>query len=373
MKPPRVLHVVGGMNRNGIETWLMRVTRTVDRRDFTFDFLLHDADETAYERELTQLGCRVLRVPVPKRSVLYSRALEQCLRRERCDILHSHEHHTTGTILRAAARAGLTVRIAHSHNDSRPADARASLARRAFNAVNRRWLDRYAHAGFAASPHAASALYGESWHADPRWRVLSYGIDMAAFRQRVNAADTRDRLAIPRGARVIGHVGRFEEQKNHRFFVEIASALVQRVPSAHFLLIGDGTLRQDIRGQIDRAGLTRRFTLLRNRADVPELMLGAMDAFLFPSLYEGLGIVLIEAQAAGLPCIMSSAVPPEADVFRAANARLDLAHPVNEWVDAVTTALARGREFNINALESSPWSISRSTTALLTAYEGLLP
>jgi glycosyltransferase involved in cell wall biosynthesis len=375
MKPLRVLHVVGGMQRAGLETWLMHVTRSISRREFAFDFLLHEPQETAYEPELRELGCRILRVPVSKRSLRYRSALHQCLASGSWDVLHSHEHHTTGTILRAGAGAGMRLRIAHSHNDTRPVDARASMARKAFNRLNRRWLRRHAQAGFAASTHAATALFGEGWREDGRWRVLPCGIDLRPFRQAVDAADLRARTGVPAGARVVGHVGRFECQKNHRFFVEVARVLARRSETFHFLLVGEGSLEGETVAHIERAGLRGRFTLLRNRRDVAALMLGAMDAFLFPSLHEGLGLAVIEAQAAGLPCVMSAAVPPEADIFPAANVRLDLTRCAGEWADAVTAAVERGRSVDnmrrTALLEGSPFSISRSAVALLTAYQEL--
>ncbi|HET8549920.1 MAG TPA: glycosyltransferase [Bryobacteraceae bacterium] len=375
MKPLRVLHVVGGMNRAGIETWLMHVTRGLDRREVAFDFLLHDPRETAYEPELRDLGCGILRVSESKHSLFYQAALARCFESGRWDIVHSHEHHTTGTILRAAARSGVPVRIAHSHNDTARADQRAGVPRRLFNHVNRRWLERHADAGFAASPAAAAALFGQRWQDDARWRVLFCGIDLSPFAARVEHAELRQRLGIPKGARVIGHVGRFEEQKNHTFLIEIARDLVARDPNSHFLLVGEGRLQPAVRARTDRAGLSRYFTFAGSRPDVPELMLGAMDAFLFPSLYEGLGIAAIEAQAAGLPCIVSSVVPREADVLPGAIARLELRRAPGEWAGAVIAALSQPRfdaSLRLAALEASPFSIGRSAGALLDRYETLV-
>ena len=375
MKPLRVLHVVGGMNRAGIETWLMHVTRAVGRSDFAFDFLLHEPRETAYEPELRELGCGIARVPAGKRSPAYARALERCFANGRWDIVHSHEHHTTGLILRAAARAGVRIRVAHSHNDTRLADARACLVRKTFNRVNRIWTWRHAHAGLAASEPAAAALFGQSWRDDPRWRVLACGIDPGPFRRPVNSAAIRRGLGFPAGAFVIGHVGRFERQKNHAFFIEVARELSSRSPAFHFLLVGEGSLQADVCARIETAGLSHRFTVLRDRSDVPELMLGAMDVFLFPSLHEGLGLAAVEAQAAALPCIMSSSVPAEADLFPAANARLALTRSAGEWADAVVAALGRGRHADIAgrlaAIENSGFCVSRSAAALLSAYREL--
>src|SRR5690606_15972476 len=211
--------------------------------------------------------------------------------------------HYSGWALRTAAQARVPVRIAHSHNDTSAVQARASLPRRAYLTLMKYSIDRYATHRLSASRLAASALFKSGWETDLRHRLLYYGVDLTPFGAAVDGRSLRADLNIPPNAFVIGHVGRFAEQKNHRFLIEIAAEVCHHDRNARFLLVGDGPLRPRIEQQVAQAGLGERVIFAGLRADVPALMTGVMDCFLLPSLFEGLGIVLIEAQAAGLPCI----------------------------------------------------------------------
>src|SRR5262249_49008326 len=137
------------------------------------------------------------------------------------------------------------------------------------------------------------------------------------------------------GAFVIGHVGRFAEQKNHRFVLEVFAEVARREANAWLLLVGEGDLRPSIQSELFRRGLGERVVSTGSRADIRRLLLGAMDLFLFPSLYEGSPVVLIETQAAGLPCVISDTISPEAVVVEGLVERLSLSESAGKWADAV--------------------------------------
>jgi len=142
-------------------------------------------------------------------------------------------------------------------------------------------------------------------------------------------------LGLSEDAFVVGHVGRFSQPKNHRFLIEIFSEIVKREPRAHLLLVGDGELRSTYEKTITSAGLADRVSFLGSRSDVPQIMLGAMDVFLFPSLYEGLGLALIEAQAAGLRAIIAANIPGEVDVVKPLLRRMSLSQSSSVWAEEV--------------------------------------
>jgi glycosyltransferase involved in cell wall biosynthesis len=373
--PLCVLHVLGRMDRGGAETWLMHMLRGIDRRQVRMDFLVHSPLRGVFDDEIRGLGSRILTCPGPNRPWSYVPRLRRILREAGpFDVVHSHVHHFSGVVLAVAASVGVPIRIAHSHNDMAAHEAQSSWPRRAYLRGVNRLLRRYATAGLACSSIAARDLYGSKWESDPRWRRLLYGIDLSPFTAQVDRAAVRRELELPPDALVVGHVGRFVEQKNHSFLVEVAAEVARREPRAHFVLAGDGPLRESIAQDVRRRGLASRFRFLGVRPDVARLMLGGMDLFLFPSRFEGLGIVLVEAQSAGLPCVFTDTVPEEADVVAPLVHRQSLAASPAVWAETVLAALRSSRLDQATALaqvRQSPFDVDRSLGALTEFYRSV--
>jgi glycosyltransferase involved in cell wall biosynthesis len=370
----RILHVLRAMNRGGIETWLMHALRHIDRSAFHMDFLLATRERCDYDAEILRLGGGILRVdrPNPKRPLKYGRDLSRILSTHGpYDVVHSHEQEMSGYILRCAAKQSIPVRIAHSHNDvTRIPGFSLSLAHRLRARVLRHWIDQYATSGLACSRRAASALFGPHWDCEPRWRVLHYGIDLKPFRCHTNQTGMRAELGIGPTEFVIGHVGRFHEQKNHAFIIDVVKELATRGCRPRLLLVGDGELRPTIEERARRAGLIDSVIFAGVREDIPRLIRNVMDVFLFPSRFEGLGLVLLEAQAAGIPCVVSDVVPPEASVVPRLVQTLSLSKSPVEWAEHVLQARSTRcdpREA-IGALERSGFDIRTSILGLQNLY-----
>lgn len=339
----RILHVVGSMNRAGVETWLMHVLRHIDREQFQMDFLVHSATPGAYDHEIRELGGKLIPCPHTRNPFAYARAFRRILRDHGpYDVVHSHVQHFSGLIMPVAKVADVPVRIAHSHLDTSHLHAAASFIRRLYHRLAERLIRTFATDGLAASQVAASALFGQGWGADARFRVLYCGIDLAPFRLQRPNISLRDEFGIPEGAFVVGHVGRFDAQKNHAFLLEVAENVIQRDADVYFLLVGDGPLRPGIEQAVIEAGLEDRVVFAGSRSDVPYMMTEAMDAFIFPSMFEGLPLVLMEAQAAGLPVIVSGAVAPEADIVPRLISRLSL-DDAESWTTAIDILRQDGR------------------------------
>jgi len=372
--PIRILHVVGGMNRGGIETWLMHILRHIDRDRFHMDFLVHTAEPCAYDDEVYAIGSKIIPCLNPSKPWLYASNFKRILREYGpYDIVHSHVHHFSGYVLWLAKQAGIPVRIAHSHNDTSAVEAKAVWHRRLYLALTKNWMARYATMGLGCSHKAVANLFGSDWQSDPRWRVLYYGINLTPFQKQVDSGSLHVELGIPTDAFVIGHVGRFAEQKNHVFLLEIAAEVAKREPKMRLLLLGEGSLRSDIEQKVLQVGLSDRVIFAGIRPDVPEIMGSIIDIFLFPSLHEGLGLVLIEAQAAGLPCIFSSVVPDEADVVKPLVRRLSLSQPASEWAEGVLTQRDAGSTITksdaLALVETSPFNIETSVKQLESIYQ----
>lgn len=249
--------------------------------------------------------------------------------------MHSHLHHFSGYTLRLARLSGVPIRIAHSHNDISAEHAKSGLYRRWYCSVMKSWIADNATLGLGCSRKAVADLFGSQWQADPRWQLLYYGIDLEPFQNLVDPVAVRAEFNIPADAFVIGHVGRFHPQKNHQFLIEIAAQIAQREPKMYLLLLGEGYLQSEIFDRVLQMGLGDRVIFAGSRSDIPRLMRGAMDVFLLPSLHEGLALVLIEAQATGLPCIFANIVPDEADVIKPLIRRLSLSQPASMWAEAI--------------------------------------
>jgi glycosyltransferase involved in cell wall biosynthesis len=365
----RVLHVLGALNPGGVETWLMHVLRHIDRDRFQPDFCLFGKEKGVYALDAEQLGSRVILCPARPGIWTLGRRFRRILREGNYDVVHSHVHHFSGAVLRSAKAEGVPRRIAHCHSTG---DGKGSgPSRILYRRLMKHWIRKYATHGLAASAEAAAALFGPNWQSDPRFRVLHCGIDLEPFWQDVSREAVRQELGIPPNAPVVGHVGRFAPAKNHAFLLDIAAEVIKRRPEVYFLLVGDGPLRPDIEAKARHLGIEKNVIFAGVRADVPRLMLGAMDLFVFPSLWEGLGIVLVEAQAAGLRCVCSDAVPPEAVVVPDAVRYVRLSAGAGEWAAVVLRTLEYGRLREAGALEliaKGDFNVQKSCQDLIGLY-----
>lgn len=310
----KVLHIVGKMHPGGIETLLMNVYRHIDRSRFEFHFGVQTTEKAFYDDEIAALGGTIVRQPHPREGLRKYRAALTANLREYgpYDAVHSHVSGFSGYVLKVAKEHGIPVRISHSHNthDGR----KTSWLRTLYRAHMRRLIRASATGMLGCTREACESLYGSDCWSDERLALFPNAIDPQPYAALpADRAALRKRLGLPEDAVIVGHIGRFVEQKNHRFLLARFAEFHRERPEARLLLIGDGSLRKDLESEARLAGIDRAVHFLGVRKDIPEL-LGAMDLFVLPSLHEGLGIVLIEAQAAGVPCLVSERVPDAADL-----------------------------------------------------------
>ena len=373
-QPIHILHVVGKMDRGGVETWLMHLLKRMDRSRYQMDFLTLYSGSGAYDAEIQKLGSRVLPCPVHIPSWKVAREFQHLVSATGpYDIIHCHVGTWSGLVLRLAARAGISVRIVHSHNDTRHRDPNERWWHHVYNTLAGPLIDRYATHGFAVSEQAALAMFGYQWTTDPRWSIIYSAIDLGPFYGAVDRTAMRDLWHLPADAIVIGHVGRFDPQKNHRFLLEIAQRVLQREPRAYFVLVGDGRLRPAMERNAYTLGLRERVRFLGVQTGVAQLMRGLMDVFLLPSLFEGLGLVALEAQAAGLPLVLADTIPAEVECIHELVNRLSLSQSVDEWASACLRAVRPYSSVHadrcVAQMETTPFSISINMRALMEAYE----
>jgi glycosyltransferase involved in cell wall biosynthesis len=363
----KILHVVGGMNRGGVETWLMHVMRNIDRRKFETHFLVHNSAESAYDREIASLGGQIHYGANPRNPLRYGAEFERLV--QQCggiDVVHSHVYWFSGYVMRLAHQAGIPIRIAHSHTSARAGGW--NVPRKLYEKLMRRWIQRYSTHRIGISAPAGNALFGGGGDGD--FTLLYYGLDFAQFQDRLPPADAKQNLGIARNRKVIGHVGRFAPVKNHAFIVEFFARLIGEGTDGHLLFVGEGPLVPLVRAEIGSRGLSERCTFAGSQPNVAPY-LSAMDVFVLPSQWEGLGLAALESQAAGVPVIASTNVPDEVDVIPDLIEHMPLSAGVDGWANAVARRLdepiqRRGDEAKL--LRDSKFGLQSCLDALCGIY-----
>lgn len=327
-QPIRVLMINYKMQCAGIEAFIMNMYRNIDKSKVQFDFLVHYTEHQFYDDEIESLGGKIYRLSIREDNnfIKYIKELRSFFTSHpEYKIVHGHMESFGIFYLKASKNAGVPVRIAHSHiaqSNKGVKGAVKKLLNLSFNT--------YATDLFACSNVAGEFLFGK---ATP-FTIFNNAIDMKRFI--FNSAireDTRKELNLQDNNFVIGHVGRFNTQKNHEFVIEIFSAIYTKDRSAVLLLIGEGELVERIKKKVEFLGLLNNVKFLGVRKDVDRLY-QAMDIFILPSLFEGLPVSGIEAQAAGLKCIFSDAVTRQTTMTENTEYyELDLMP--NRWADEI--------------------------------------
>jgi glycosyltransferase involved in cell wall biosynthesis len=366
----RVLHVIGTLDPGGTETWLLNTLKHIDRDLLEFHFCTFGPQPGLFAGEVERFGGRILPCPRGQNPWSFGRRFRKILREGKYDAVHSHVTLFSGAVLRWAYAERVTMRIAHSHatRDDKP----STQARRYYRRTMKSWIDRYATHGLAVSKSAAANLFGQNWESDGRFRVLHCGIDLQPFQVPVARDQVRTDLGLPIGVPVFGHVGRFHLQKNHPFLLEVFGEIQKRIPHAHFLLVGDGPLRGQIEARSKAMGLSSKMHFVGIRTDVPRLMRGGMDVFIFPSIFEGLPIAVLEAQAAGLCCLISSSISREVAAGPEVVAFMDLSATPRDWAEQSVQLLERERVAECIALQTiagSPFSVQHCIKNLARIYK----
>lgn len=322
----RVLHYGLSSNTGGIETYLLRLAQHVDPAAFQFDFVYNDLGKPCFHTELSALGSRFYPITPRRISPRRNRQdLEDLFERECFDIVHCHLN-TLSYVepVRVALRHKSLV-LVHSHNSG----TATSLATTMLHRLHFATLPRKRITMVAVSQLAGQWLFGR----DAPFTVINNGIEADRFTFSAQARE-RVRRDLGLGDRfVVGNVGAFLPAKNHEFILDTFGALSRAVPGAVLLLVGHGPLENTVRAMVAEKGLGEGVRFLGVRSDVPDL-LSAMDCLLFPSRYEGFPLTVLEAQAAGLPCVISDAITEEV-VVTPWCVRLPLEASADEWAEAI--------------------------------------
>lgn len=331
----RILHVIGRMDRGGTESMLMTYYRHINRQKYQFDFVVHTMDKCDFEDEIKMLGGNILRVP--RLNMLniwqYCKAWQKLFESHpEYKIIHIHHFLVAGIILPIAAKYGFPVRIVHSHNTKPP----IFLLKEKVMWLFHRNIIKYATSYLACGQDAGHYLFGNK-----SFLVLRNSIDTKKYKyNEIDRRKRREEFGFELNDLVIGHIGSFRtRQKNHDFLIDVFAEIAKKVPNARLLLIGAGDLKDEIINKVHSLNLDGKCVFAGVRSDIPAL-LSCMDVFLFPSLFEGLSVVLIEAQASGLPCVVSSVLSSETkliDIF----IQVKLNDSAQKWAEIVSSSCVK--------------------------------
>lgn len=372
-KKIKVLHVVGGMTAGGLETLIMNLYRNIDRSKVQFDFAVQTNEKCFYDDEIIQKGGRIISHPKPSDNLInYKKALKETINTYGpYDAIHSHVLFFSGAVLKIANQEKIPIRIAHSHTSNSNNDK--SILRKIYKKIMRKNIIKNATHLLGCSNEANNFLFGNSSIELGDAQYFPNAIDLKKFETIKNDRRTLlEELKLPNDSIIIGHVGRFTKAKNHPFLIEVFSTYLKKKPNAHLVLVGDGKEKNKIINLVHEKKIAKHVHFLGLRADV-ENILSSIDLFLFPSLYEGLGIVLIEAQAAGIPCLISDTIPIEADLNIGLVQRYSLKEDKSEWasvIDNVKRFKRPGWNKRENALKNKGYDIKLSSQRLLEIYNG---
>ena len=350
----------------------MNYYRNMDRSKIQCDFICdEDSTNIPYE-EIEDLGGKVIICPPYQKVFAYQKFLIKLFKEKKYDIVHSNIKSVFP--LRAAKKSGVPIRIAHSHSTSNPKEWKKTLIKN----MLRPFSKKYANVYFACSELAGRWLFGNKTFDEGKVTIINNAIDVEKFiynediRKKVrNELKEKCKSEINDDTLVVGHIGRFVKQKNHDFLIDIFNEMHKENENSVLLLIGQGTLQNEIKEKVDKLGLANSVKFIGQVTNANDYY-NAMDVFVLPSLYEGLGMVLIEAQYAGLNCYCSEAIPKEAYLSNLLT-QITLSESSSKWAEKIIDGQNKFTRKNMTEeLKDSGYDIKKEAKKLEDKYFELL-
>lgn len=358
-EPFRILNIISNLRKGGTEQFVMNYYRNVDRTKIQYDFLVLSNEKGIYEEEINNLGGRVYKIPSFKTDPVKNISQRtKFFKNHQYDVVEIHAPNPMRfSYAKTAKKYGTKYVIYHAHNTSNK--PKTFLNRMAENQIS-----KYCDYKFSCSGQAGKYVFGMD-----DFTVIPNAIDVNTFafnnelrkkiRHEFNVTDSL----------IVGHIGRLTEQKNHKFLINVFKELVRLDEKARLLLIGDGELKSELKTIVKENGLQNNVIFLGVRQDTPAL-LSAMDVFVLPSLWEGLGIVGIEAQSSGLPCLFADTITEEI-CFTDNVDYLGLNEDPELWAAKILELSRRGRNDTIPLIKSAGYDIHEQAEKMSDFYVGL--
>ena len=364
INPLRIAQLMGKWVGGGVEAVVMNYYRNIDRSNVQFDFICdEDSTNIPYE-EIEKLGGKVILIPPYQNIFKYQKKLREVLENGNYRIIHSHINTLSVFPLFAAKRAGVPIRIAHSHSTTNKKEWKKNLLKMCLKPFSKLYATHY----FCCSEFAGRWLFGNKKYDIGEVFLLNNAIDLEKFvyNEKIRK-DKRYELGIKDEILVIGHIGRFVEQKNHERLIEIFSELHKQNNNSILLLAGQGPLQDKIKQRVKILGLENFVKFLGQRNDAVELY-QAFDVLLLPSLYEGLPVVGVEAQAAGLLCLFSDDMTKEVKILETTKL-VSLTIDNKKWADLLINLYKKNKRINTyDEMKKNGFNIKEEVKKLENKY-----
>lgn len=366
----KVLMVLGSFQYGGAETLNLYILKNIDRSKYQIDYVVTHLTGTHIEKEILSLGSTIH--VLPKYSgfnyIKYVKAWKNLLSKNHYDIVHGHAVGPMSIYLSIAKKAGC-ITIAHSHSAFPAGNPLQRLIKKIMSLKVRRKADYR----IACSKLAAIKLFGKHFDKNKNYSFLPNGIDTNKFKYDSKKRDSiRKKLSIDKDAIVIGNVGRLDTQKNQCFLLEIFSQVLKEKPNSFCVICGDGPLKEHLSSKAKECQIEKRVIFAGTIPNINEYY-SAMDLFVFPSLFEGLPIAMIEAQTSGLPILYSDVIANEVCVTRDTHA-LSLSKSSSEWAQASIDLLNQNKDRikDFETIDASIFTIKNTSNILSNIYDSLL-
>lgn len=363
-----ILHYVGNMNRGGMENVIMNLYRAIDKTKIQFHFAVHSEEKSDYEDEIISMGGKIIRFPLYRENpLIYKKEWLEFWKKNK-DFYSWFHYHTNSlaniTAIKAAKKEGMKNIIIHAHS-SYANKGKIQKIHDYIHRINQKYIMHSNIVCIAVSNDAAIWLFGKNNH---KVKIINNGINYGAYLPSLNDRKIiREKYNIDNDSLVIGHVGNFLKVKNHKFLIEVFKEIKLIENQSILLLLGDGILKNEIQDLVKKEGLEDSVLFLGN---VPEVSsyLNSMDVFIFPSIFEGLGMSVIEAQVNGLPVLLSSTLPNEVKISPSF-VKLELKKGAKEWAKAAINLISPNRIEQKGYLNNK-FDINNTMREIVELYNG---
>ena len=363
----RILQVIGVLNRGGAETLLMNVFRNVDRTKYKFDFLVFKNEDYPYSEEIKKLGGNIYCIESPKQIgiVGYVKNVKKLCLKNHYDVIHSHTLYNCGPTVFAGFLAGVKTRISHCHSSRRLDKGRQSVKKEIYYHLSKILINLFSTDKIACGKEAGKLLFWGN-----KYSVIKNGINIKTYRfSSDKRKKIRSMLKISDDVVVLGHIGRFVYIKNQEYLLDIVEKLINdHNMRVKLLMIGDGEMKNDIRRMVKKRKLSNSVIIMDGVNNVFEYY-NAMDIFVFPSLFEGVPMTLIEAQANGLKIIASEKISRECNITGKITFLPIEKKSIDLWVNEIVSAEISHHDY-YDKIKTEGYLIEDTVTKIIDKYNG---